>query len=358
MRPIRFGLIGAGWRAQFYSRIASSLPERFQLAGVAVRDEQKRRAIERSWNVKGYETAEELIEAANPDFIVSAVSKSAATDMLLRLAGLGVPLLAETPPATDRAGISALRDKIGPQARIQIAEQYPFQPLHAARLEAIRLGLLGEITQAQVSAAHGYHGIGLIRAYLDIPAGGRMEVSITATRFISPIVEGPNRDRMPAEARLTDSVQDMAWLQFGEGKLGVFDFARDQYFSWIRGERILIRGEKGEIAGNSLRYLADYDTPIETDCKRMSAGAGGNLEGHYLKGIIAGERWLYRNPFPPARLSDEEIAIAACLEKMGEYARNGVGFYSLQEALLDVYLACQIEEAIRTGRTVQAVWEG
>ena len=51
---------------------------------------------------------------------------------------------------------------------MQVAEQYAFQPLHAARLAFIRAGKLGEISQVQVSVAHGYHGISLIRKFLGI----------------------------------------------------------------------------------------------------------------------------------------------------------------------------------------------
>lgn len=44
----------------------------------------------------------------------------------------------------------------------------------------VKAGLLGEVTQAQVSAAHGYHGISLIRRYLGIKYE---PVKITARRF-------------------------------------------------------------------------------------------------------------------------------------------------------------------------------
>jgi len=37
-----FALIGAGWRGDFFLRIARDLPERFPLAGVVVRDAAKR----------------------------------------------------------------------------------------------------------------------------------------------------------------------------------------------------------------------------------------------------------------------------------------------------------------------------
>ena len=32
--PIRFGIIGGGWRAEFFTRIVQQVPERFALTGV------------------------------------------------------------------------------------------------------------------------------------------------------------------------------------------------------------------------------------------------------------------------------------------------------------------------------------
>ena len=45
MDKIRFGLIGSGWRAEFYIRIAKALPERFDLAAVMIRDQEKGKAF-------------------------------------------------------------------------------------------------------------------------------------------------------------------------------------------------------------------------------------------------------------------------------------------------------------------------
>ena len=41
------------------------------------------------------------------------------------------------------------------------------------------------------------------------------------------------------------------------------------------------------------------------------------------------------NPFENFRFSDEDIAIATCLVKMNEYVKNGIEFYSSNEAYID-----------------------
>ncbi|MNR27266.1 hypothetical protein D3C85_1445320 [compost metagenome] len=94
--------------------------------------------------------------------------------------------------------------------------------------------------------------------------------------------------------------------------------------------------------------------PLQLELKRINKGEGENAEGYYLQGIICGERWLYENPFTPARLFDDEIAIASCLCRMADYAAGGPGFYGLAEASQDTYLGMMIEQAIQTGETVRA----
>ena len=46
----------------------------------------------------------------------------------------------------------------------------------------------------------------------------------------------------------------------------------------------------------------------------------------YHEGITLGDEWVYRNPFVPARLTDDEIAVATCLERMVAYVEGGPAF--------------------------------
>jgi len=178
-------------------------------------------------------------------------------------------------------------------------------------------------------------------------------VAVRAISFEAPLVAGPGRDGPPAEERTAQSQQTIAWLDFPD-RLGIYDFGGDQYFSWVRNERLLVRGERGEIIDQSATYLERFDRPIKTTFCREVAGANGNLEGHHLKGITAAGRWLYVNPTAPARLSDEEVAIASLLLEMGAYVDGGTEPYPLAQACQDRYLDMLIARAVETGEIVES----
>jgi hypothetical protein len=93
---------------------------------------------------------------------------------------------------------------------------------------------------------------------------------------------------------------------------------------------------------------------------RHDAGQDGNLEGFQHVGFTLADAWVYRNPFVPARLSDDEIAMATCLARMGEWIEGGPDVCSLADAAQDHYLGLCIGDAARTGRTIRTtghVWE-
>ena len=355
MEKIEFGLVGGGWRAEFYLRIAKELPNRFGVKAIFVRNPEKAEALRRLWGVKVYTSLEDFISSKAFSFAVLSVPREISAEYLIKLTEAGIPVLAETPPAPDLESLTELWRQVSRDAMIQIAEQYLFQPMHAARISLARSGRLGEISQAQVSAAHGYHGVSLIRQLLDI---GFQNVTIRGQNFQSSIMKGSDRSGPPIAKEVINSTQTLATLDFG-GKLGLFDFVGDQYFSWIRQNRILVRGECGEIVNEQVAWLKDFDTPLYSELRRIDTGHGGNLEGFYLKGIMGDGEWLYRNPFTPARLTEDEIAIAESLARMGQYVQGGPSFYSLAEGSQDHYLSMLITEAAATGEAITSttqVW--
>jgi predicted dehydrogenase len=348
MEPTVFAIVGSGWRAAFYLRVARELPDRFRVGGLLTRDPARRAWIAAEWAVPTPVTLDELL-AGNPRFVVLSVPWAATPVLLAELADRGVPVLSETPPAPDIDGLMGLQGLAQRGARVQVAEQYQFQPLHATRLAIARAGRLGTINQAQVSAAHGYHGIDLIRRFLDDRFG---PVSIRAQRFDSTIVAGPDRAGPPREERIEPSRQVIATLDFDD-RLGVYDFTDDQYFSWIRSNRVLIRGERGEIHDAMVRYLEDATTPVTVELRRHETGQDGNLEGLGFVGISAGADWVVRNEYRGARLSDDELAVATCLDRMAGYVDGGPAFCDLADGVHDHFLGLMIDAAIASGDPVQ-----
>ncbi|MCB0122565.1 MAG: Gfo/Idh/MocA family oxidoreductase, partial [Caldilineaceae bacterium] len=158
---INIGMIGAGWRAEFFLRIVQALPEQFNLPRVLVRNPEKAERFAAAWQVETVQTLDDLLKPNDLDFVIVSVPWAVSPVMLRELADRNMPALAETPPAPDLDALTALHELTKRGAKIQVAEQYQFQPAHAARLAIARSGKLGTVTQAQVSAAHGYHGINL-----------------------------------------------------------------------------------------------------------------------------------------------------------------------------------------------------
>ncbi len=357
MNPTTFAVIGAsGWRGQFFLRIARELPERFRVTGLMSRDAAKADELTRGWNVPAFSDLDGLLRE-RPQFVVISVPWAASPVLLRELSARQMPVLAETPPAPDIEGLSALHELTKAGARIQVAEQLQFRPLHAARIALAQSGRLGRISQAQVSVAHGYHGVNLLRQYLGVDFEN---VTISARSFESPIVQGAGRGGPPEVEKLDDVSQTLAWFDWGD-RLGVFDFVGAQYFGWIRASRTLVRGERGEITDKKVRVLTDFQTPVEMDLVRRDAGHDDDLREVHHQGLTLGDQWIYRNPVAPGRLSDDEIAIATCLQKMGEYVEGGPDFCSLPQASQDHYLSILMNEAVKSGQPVTSesqVWSG
>ena len=201
-----------------------------------------------------------------------------------------------------------------------MAEQYQYQPLHAARLSLTDGGLIGDVSMASLAVCHDYHAFSLMRRHLrvrDEPAVVRASV-VRSTVETGFSITGP---RNSAGASRRSST--VATVEFEGGRLGLYDFADPQYFSYVRSPHVLLRGRRGESRTTTCAYWLVSTNPSTMPMRREQTGEDGDLGGYSLRGISLGERWIYRNPFAGARLSDDEIAIGTSLERMGRYARAG-----------------------------------
>ena len=326
---IKYAILGAGWRSEFYLRIAALMPDTFKVSGIYIRNKQKQREFSKKYNAPIFDTLEKLLQT-DYDFIVSCVNKVGICDTVRELANKNIPILTETPIGTSLKEIDDFLCEIKPDWRVQVAEQFHFMPRNAAIKSIIDSGILGEITQVQLSCCHDYHAASLIRFFLntgdEMPKGFSFTQSDTVNRYNS-------RAGLLSEPETVTAEEKFAFFKFKD-KTAVYDFNYEQYFSDIRRSRILIRGTNGEILNNECTYLKN-GFPHSFSLQRNSHGANESLDGFTLVNITAEGKVLYENPFKSARLSDEEIAIATCLLNMKKYLDTGTPFYSLKEAALD-----------------------
>lgn len=340
MNPATFTVIGAGWRTEFYLRIAQELSAKFRCVGVVARTPAKAERLRSLFGVQILAQSEP-IPAMRPDFVVTSVGWGDNPGLVRHMAEAGLPVLSETPPAPDLETMRAMSDLLDLGPRVQVAEQVALRP-HYQAMRACRR-LLGEVDHVQVSVAHGYHGVSIIEELLGVVG---QSPKVRATKFSSKIVQGPDREGAPRHEKVKESSQTLAWLDYPGARFATFDFTGDQYFAWTRRSRVLVRGPRGEADLDGIRWLKRFDEPISEPFVRRETGRGDDLFTPSLEGITLGDDWLYRNPFPGARLSDDEIAIATMMQAVAE----GREIYPLRRAMHDHALAMLIEKAAESGR--------
>ncbi len=346
--PVRFGVVGTGWRAEFFVRLGRLRPDVLDVAGVVARRPERADQVRAEWGTPTFGTVEELL-AAGPQFVITSLPWETNPGVVEQLVEAGVAVLSETPPAPDRAGLEQLWSRVGDSGLVQVAEQYPLMPMHAARLAAVRL--IGTPTSVQISSTHQYHATALIRSFLGVGPGAGATVS--GQTFTAPLLDpmaraGWNPDPGPHPATTT-----LATVDFGPAGMGLYDFTDNQWHNRLRSRRLVVRGSHGEIADDRLIRWAGPESIVGSPFLRRQSGYDLDLEGYDSEYISLDGEILWQNPFVGRRLSDEEIAILTQLTAMATWCRgDGPPPYPLAEAAQDHTLALAIDESVAAGRPV------
>lgn len=317
---INFVIIGAGWRAEFYLRISKFLPEIFNVKAICIRNKERAKDIAVKYNVKVVDNIDDLLKEEF-DFVVNCINKTDISDLAVELADRGHFVLCETPIIS--------KPVFGHNyEKIQVAEQFHLKGIYQAIKKIVDMGVIGELSYVNMSMAHDYHGMSLIRFLFneyDEP------VKLADKTFETEILKTNGRGGELMNKHIGSSTQKIKIYSFG-AKYAVYDFTDDQYFSPIRRDRILLRGTKGEIENTKVRYFNKNNKFVESEIIVQKSGL---LDGFYNDKIVFESEVLFDFPFKEARLSEEEIAIAQCLIKMKQYIATGNELYSYEKAYKD-----------------------
>lgn len=342
-----FAVVGAGWRAAAYWRLAARLEE-MSCVGVVVRSARR-------LPVPTFGSLNECLAEAKPDFLVTAVPRAVNAGVVQQAVDRGVPVLAETPPAPDLAGLRMLWQAVGRSGLVQVAEQYLLMPSHAARAAAVRSGAIGVPTQVQISSTQLYHAVSLMRGLLGV---GRGLVTVRASRRRAPLVDPLTRVGWTDEPAPKPATTTIATLDFGGGRSGLYDFTDNQTRNQLRFRRILVRGSHGELQDDEIVRLTGPRTIVRTPLVRRRTGHDLDRLGFDTDHIAMGGEVLFRNPYVGLRFNDDEIATAGLLQAMAAWVRgDGAAPYPLAEGTHDHLVALAIEQAAATDCTVTTTAE-
>ncbi|MGN6403801.1 Gfo/Idh/MocA family protein [Sinomonas sp.] len=349
---LRMAVVGAGWRGQYFVKLARLFPESLECVGVVARREGLRHEVADRWQVPVFASVEELLDRQRLDFVVSCVSWEANPSVIQEVVSHGLPVLAETPPAPDLDALRRLWSAVGSSGLVQVAEQYWLMPTHAARLAASQQGAIGEIGSVQISSTHLYHAVSLIRRYLGV---GFEPATVGARRFVQPLVQPSDRSGWTHDTTPRPVTTTIATLEFESGRSAVYDFTDNQSRNHLRSRRLLLRGSHGEINDHRVIRLSDTETIVESQIVRRQSGYELDHEGFDTAHLSLDSRILWRNPFFGRRLNDEDIAMSGILLATARWVSDdGPPPYPLAEASQDHHIGLAIERAAQDGGLVSA----
>ena len=360
MKPLSFVVIGSGWRAMFFVRIAKRYPELFCLRYLLCRSEEKAERIRREQGIPTT-TSVETCEAAAPDFVVVAVDKASKFAVTKEWLEKGYAVLTETPAAGTLEELTELWELFKKGARLQVAEQYIRYPFIQAGLRAIEEGLLGDPYGVTLSLAHDYHAVSLVRHMLCFQktslearparsAKGHFQgnapafptVKLTGRQYAFPVIETDSRFGPITDGRIKERTRNRITMEWSNGKVAFYDFDGVQYHSFIRTRHIQVAGMRGEWSDTIIHYLDETGCPRQKQLKPELPPAYAMLETEELRNM--GNIWELTVEMEEWQ---DEYAIATLLHDMRGYLQTGKEPYPLAEAMEDAYISLLMAESLK-----------
>ena len=339
MSPLTYLIVGSGWRAEFYGRIAAAYPGIFR-AVYYCRSEEKAALMRARTGAYAF-TSKEACLTMNPDFVVTAVDKAHSADVAIEWARRGFPVACETPAAPTFEGLQTLRScklSDGSPARITCMEQYHRYPILMAGLAAIDSGAIGEPYSAYLSAAHDYHGFSLIKKMLKTEGEGYV---LRGQKIKSPVTVTDSRNSALYDGALKTADRDILHIPFDSGKTAVYDFSGTQYHSFIRSRSLIVRGSRGEWNGRTILCLNSENEPTRISLMPDIPARYRCLDNTSLRDL----RKVWQNELT-LETAQDEFAIASMLLDMEDFIAGGPAPYTLTSALEDSLFWLKSREAL------------
>ena len=326
-------IVGSGYRALFYGRIARTYPDRFACLFLC----RNREKVEKLQSL-GMQATQDMedVRAFSPDLAVIAVSKADIAHEA-RIWAEHYPVLTETPAGNTLEKLLDLWALHESGARILTCEQYFRYPVLMAGLEAVQSGRIGTPQSAYVSLMHEYHAASILRRML-LTRGEAFE--LRGVQVPEVLVETDSREGPVLDGHMGRRTRELLFIRYASGKQAVYDFSGVQYHSFIRTRHLTVRGTHGEWNDRML-YRVDENHHIEE--QRLLLQVPERYRCLWTPALQAlQDRDSLRLGMENAQ---DEFAMASMLLDMEAYLQGGPEPYPLWEALEDAYMALLMHRA-------------
>ena len=316
-------LLGSGWRAHFYMRIARLLPDILSIASVYTRSGERCQMV----LDEGFTASSDISTALSyeHDAVVIASGREGFAETLRYLHGKGERLIAETSflPLSDNE-LEEFSSYDG-----LVMEQYQYTPLFSAVM-SILSDMDDKPDQLYLSGLHSHHSASIMRRILG--TGHHMPDEIHSMDFPSSIIRTGSRNGMDRSGETEEYERKVRMMRFGKA-LFIHDFSSNQYHSYLYGKHFEIRSRFSVITEEGVRTVDGRGYPLFMPFvfHRDAAFGNGSLA---LSHITLGSRTVFTNPYYPIGMNDDEIAMAMMLEQYG----NGMDPYPFREGIMDAKL--------------------
>ena len=278
--PLEAVIVGAGHRAMTYASYAQHHPEQLRIVGVADLMEDRRRMVQKKYDLKEehlFETADELAAAGKiGDVVINGTMDHQHVPTALPLLATGYHMLLEKPFATSEQQMWDLMNAAREHKRhVSICHVLRYAPFYAAIRQQVADGVIGDLINIQAVEHVSYHhmAVGFVR-------GKWSQESYCQSTMLM--------------AKSCHDLDLIAWMHSGVPVTQVSSFGGNLQF---RPER----------APKDAGTRCLVDCPIEKDCLYSA-------KKHY---IDHPERWSFyvwdrfENMDPPPTLEDKMVSLKA-----------------------------------------------
>ncbi len=151
-RPLRVGLIGAGWVTQHHLAGWARLAGR--AAVVAIADPNSAAAADRAaaFDIAStFASAEQMLEQADLDAVDIAAPREFHAEAVRLAAARGLAVLCQKPLAPTFAEAKVLVAEVDGRCRLMVHENWRFRPYYRDLARHLRDGRIGQVVQAQMT---------------------------------------------------------------------------------------------------------------------------------------------------------------------------------------------------------------